>query len=39
MNQQIVADHVGALSYHELDERRMQEELETLTSGNIQMRK
>lgn len=35
----MVADHVGALTEHELHERMMQEELEALAAGNLAMRK
>ena len=37
-NQQVVRDHVDALSTHELDERRQQEELEQLRLENASMR-
>ena len=37
-NQQVVRDHVDALSTHELNERRQQEELEQLRLENASMR-
>jgi hypothetical protein len=33
-NQQLIRDHVDALSFHELEERRQQEELESLRQEN-----
>lgn len=37
-NQQIVKDHVDALSAHELEERKQQEELEQIRQENMLMR-
>jgi len=39
MNQQVVRDHIDCLTQHELEERRMQEELESLRAGNLAMRR
>ena len=37
-NQQVVKDHVDSLSSHELEERKMQEELEQIRLENMAMR-
>ena len=37
-NQQVVKDHVDSLSAHELEERKMQEELEQIRLENMAMR-